>query len=103
MNEMRKIKVEDSRLFLGTLQKEIAKENAKEIAFRIAFLKAQAEPLKELPERLSHQTIFRIGYMKRMALKILNFLSREERRNIRVAAESLELIISIIESKRDGK
>ena len=109
MNEEgRKVKVEDSHIFLGGLEnflKGLREERAlrEEIIHHIALLKSQTEPLKELPERLSHWMLFRIGFMKTMAIKVLNFLNREERKNALAVAESLELIISYIETKRDGK
>ena len=104
MNEMRQMKVEDSRLFLESLDtgKSLGALR-QEIAVRIAFLKSQAEPLRELPDRLLHRSFFRMEFMKKLTIKVLNFLSREERKNARVAAESLELIVATIETLRHGR
>ena len=106
----RRMKVEDSLLILETLSLEKDLKKFKRLAIlreniesRIILLKSQSEPISDLPERLSKMPLFGSGVLRRAALKFLNFMSREERKNARIAAESLELLMTYVETMNDAR
>ena len=102
MGTSHQTKIDDSYLFLGVLNKEKSLLILQEkIKYQISYLKLQSEPIIELPKRLSEVGLFRFRILRSIVIKLWNFMSRENRKNAKMLAESLELMIEYIDTKTD--